>query len=87
MCVTAIVLSMGTKFVNKEEIVSGTRSEDSVTLRLSTLRVFIMIMYSNLYFNVFGFFIRNNKKFDLSVNKILFMHCWLPSNSVFSVGC
>ena len=31
MYVTAIVLSMGTKFVNKEEIVSGTRSEDSVT--------------------------------------------------------
>ena len=32
MCVTAIVLSMGTQFVNKEEIVSGTCSEDSVTL-------------------------------------------------------
>ena len=29
VCVTAIVLSMGTKFVNKEETVSGTRSEDS----------------------------------------------------------
>ena len=40
VCVTAIVLSMGTKFANKEEIVSGTRSEDSVTLRLSSLRVF-----------------------------------------------
>ena len=39
MCVTAIVISMSTKFVNKEEIVSGTRSEDSVTLRLSSLRV------------------------------------------------
>ena len=37
MCVTAIALSMGTKFVNKEEIVSCTRSEDSVNLRLSSL--------------------------------------------------
>ena len=35
MCVTNIVLSMGTQFVNKEEMVSSTRSEDSVTLRLS----------------------------------------------------
>ena len=48
---TAIVLSMGTKFVNKEEIVNGTRSEDSVTLRLSSLRLFTMKMYS-LYFKV-----------------------------------
>ena len=40
MCVTAIVLSIGTKFVNNEEIVSGTLGEDSVTLRLSSLRVF-----------------------------------------------
>ena len=39
VCVTAIVLSMGTQFVNREEIVSGTRSEDSVTLCLSSLRV------------------------------------------------
>ena len=39
VCVTAIVLSMGTQFVNKEEIVSGTPSEDSVTLCLSSLRV------------------------------------------------
>ena len=31
---------MGTKFVNKEEIVSGTCNEDSVTLCLSSLRVF-----------------------------------------------
>ena len=37
---------MGTKFVNKEEIVSGTRSEDSLTLRLSSLRVFRRRMYS-----------------------------------------
>ena len=57
VCVTAIVLSMGTKLVNKEEIVNGTRSEDSVNLRLSSLRVFTMIMYSNLCFNVFVFFI------------------------------
>ena len=35
VCVPAIVLSMGIKFVNKEEIVSGTRSEELVTLRLS----------------------------------------------------
>ena len=49
MCVTAIVLSMGNKLVNKEEIVRGNRSEDSVTLRLSSLRVFTMIMYSYLY--------------------------------------
>ena len=46
VCVTAIILSMGTKFVNKEEIVSGTRSEDSVTLRLSSLRVFTGKMFS-----------------------------------------
>ena len=39
MCLTAIVLSMGTQFVNKEKFVSGTRSEDSVTLCLSSLRV------------------------------------------------
>ena len=37
---TAIVLSMGIKFANKEEIVSDTRSEDSVTLLPSSLRVF-----------------------------------------------
>ena len=35
-CVTATVLSMGTQFVNMEEIVSGTRSEDSVTLSFLT---------------------------------------------------
>ena len=40
VCAPAIVLSMGTTFVNKEEIVSGTHSDDSVTLRLSSLRVF-----------------------------------------------
>ena len=39
VCVTAIVLSMGTQFVNKEEIVSGICNEDSVTLCLSSLRV------------------------------------------------
>ena len=39
VCVTAIVLSMGTQFVNKEEIVSGTHNADSVTLCLSSLRV------------------------------------------------
>ena len=32
MFATAIVFIMGTKYVNKEEIVSGTRSEDSVTV-------------------------------------------------------
>ena len=57
MCVTAIALSMGNKFVNKEAIVRGTRSEDSVTLRLSSLRVFTMTMYSYLCFNVFCSFI------------------------------
>ena len=40
MWVTAIVLSMGTKFVDKEETVSGTRSKDSVTLPVSSLQVF-----------------------------------------------
>ena len=34
MCVATTVLSMGTKFVDKEEIVSATCSEDSVTLCL-----------------------------------------------------
>ena len=38
-CVTAIVFTMGTKFLIKEKIVSGTRSEDSMTLRLSSLPV------------------------------------------------
>ena len=46
VCVTAIVLSMGTQFVNKEEIVSGARSEDSVTLCLPSLRVLTEI---NMY--------------------------------------
>ena len=36
----AIALSMGAKSVNIEEIVSGTRSKDSVTFRLSSMRVF-----------------------------------------------
>ena len=31
VCVIAIVLSMGTKDMNKEEIASGTRSEDLMT--------------------------------------------------------
>ena len=53
----AIVLSMGTKFVNKEEIVSGTQSEDSVTPRLSSLRVFTIKMYSNICLNVFVFYL------------------------------
>ena len=48
MCVTAIVLSMGTQFVDKEEIVSGTRSEDSATLSLSSLRV-LTEMYIYIY--------------------------------------
>ena len=45
MCVVCVCgchcLSMGTKFVNKVEIVRGTRSENSVTLHPSSLRVFI----------------------------------------------
>ena len=45
VCVTATILSMGTKFLNKEEIVSSTRGEESVTLRLSLLRVFTGKMY------------------------------------------
>ena len=36
---TAMDLSMGTNIVNKEKVVSGTCSEDSVTLCLSSLRV------------------------------------------------
>ena len=57
VCVPAIVLSVGTKFVNRKEIVRGTRSEDSVTLRLSSLRVLTMKMYSTLCSNIFVFFI------------------------------
>ena len=45
MCVTATVLSMGTKFVNKEEIISGTCSEDLVSLHLSSL----LGVYKNMY--------------------------------------
>ena len=55
VCAPAIVLIMGTTLVNKEEIVSGTRSEDSVTLRLSSLQVLTMKMYNNCCFNVFVF--------------------------------
>ena len=43
MCLTAIVLSIGTKFVNKEEIVSGTHSKDSMTPHLSSLCMFTRI--------------------------------------------
>ena len=52
---------MGTKFVDKEEIVSGTRSEDSATLRLSSLRVFTGKMYSLfcLGYLFFSFFKKN----------------------------
>ena len=54
VCVTTIVFSMGNKFVNTEEIVSGTRSEDSVTPRLSSLRVFtskcIVFVSMHLFF-------------------------------------
>ena len=39
ICMTTTAFSMGTKFVNKEEIVSGTRIEDLFALRLSSLRV------------------------------------------------
>ena len=35
-----IIIRRYGKFVNKEEIVSGTCSEDSVTLHLSSLQVF-----------------------------------------------
>ena len=51
VCVTAIILIMGTKVVHKEEIVSGTRSEDSVILRLSSLRVFTgkCIVFFNIF--------------------------------------
>ena len=59
VCVTAIVLSMGTQFVNKEEIVSGTRSEDSVTLCLSSLRV-LTEMYKYVYFLLSVLFDRKN---------------------------
>ena len=51
----AIALSIGTKYANKEEIVSGTPSEDSGTLRLSSLRAFTRTMYSKLCFTVFEF--------------------------------
>ena len=57
---------MGTKFVNKEEIVSGTRSEDSVTLRLSFLIASVhMKMYS---------FICLSYLFFLSVKKNFLQH-------------
>ena len=49
-CVTAIVHSMGTKFVTIEEIVSGTHSEDSVTLHLSSLQEFTGKCIVSVYF-------------------------------------
>ena len=55
----AIVLSMGTQVVNKEEIVSGTSSEDSVTLCLSSLRV-LTEMYIHTYFCLVVLFDRKN---------------------------
>ena len=42
---------------NKEEILSGTLSEDSVTLCLSSLRQFTMKMHSSRCFTLFVFFI------------------------------
>ena len=37
--VAAMILSMGTNVVNNKNVVSGTCREDSVTSRLSSLRV------------------------------------------------
>ena len=54
---TAIVLSMGTKFVNKEEIVSGTRSEDSVTVSFLTASVHRK-MYSLCLMYLFLLFVK-----------------------------
>ena len=45
MLVTAIVLSMGTKFVNKEEILSGTRSEGLVTIKLREERMAMLAIF------------------------------------------
>ena len=59
VCVTAIVLSMGTQFVNKEEFVSGTRSEDSVTQCLSSLRV-LTEMYIYIFFCLVVLFDKKN---------------------------
>ena len=55
----AIVLSMGTQVVNKEEIVSGTCNEDSVTLCLSSLRV-LTEMYIHIYFCLVVLFDKKN---------------------------
>ena len=67
MCVTAIVLSMGTQFVNKEEIVSGTPSEDSVTPCLSSLRM-LTEMYIYIFFCLVIYLIE--KKEYLLFNKV-----------------
>ena len=49
----------GYQFVNKENIVSGTRSKELVTLRLSSLRV-LTEMY--IYINVFCLVVLFDKK-------------------------
>ena len=48
---------MGTQFLNKEEIVNGTRSEDSVTLCLSSLRVL-----TEMYIYIFCLVVLFDKK-------------------------
>ena len=63
VCAATIVRSMGTKSMNIEKILSGTRSDDSVTLRLSSLWVFALKCIA-LFFRYVFFIYR--KKFDLA---------------------
>ena len=54
---TAIVLSMGAKFLNNEEIVSGTCSEDLVSLGLFSLLGVYKKMYSFCLMYLFFLFV------------------------------
>ena len=54
VCVTAIVLSMGTEFVNEEEIVSGTRSGlngSTSFLTVSVHKEIYIVSFKFLFFN------------------------------------
>ena len=73
VCVSAIVLSMSTKFVNKEEIINSTRSEDSVTLRLSSLPVVTMKIFVLMYL----FFLFVKEKLFLVLVHIVMKGIWL----------
>ena len=76
MHVTTIILS--TKFANKEEIVSGTRSEDPETLRLSSQRVFLGKIYSFFCLGYLFFLLdKKNCKYSHKSSDVYLVHILL----------